>query len=292
MWLRSPGCFRFPASDPNADVCIFGAPFDGTASGHAGSRFAPQAIREASEFLETYSPRHDRDTESVAAIDVGDLELPFGNKVGALNQIKAATELILDAQQRPMMLGGEHLCTLPVIQVLTERYPDLVVLQLDAHTDLREEYLGETLSHATVMRRALEHLSSPQDLITYGIRSGLKEEFELLNQCRISGAHHSTSGQRSTALRYHLEAVRGRPLYITLDLDVFDPSLMPGTGTPEPGGIFFDEWIQIESYLKMQNIVGVDIVELCPSVDVPSKMSAILAAKMVRELLFTMTSNG
>lgn len=291
MWLRSPGCFRLPSTNETAKICIFGAPFDGTSSGHAGSRFAPQAIRETSEFLESYSPLQEQEVDEVPAIDVGDLELPFGDKVQALKKIKAAAESIIAANQRPMMLGGEHLCTLPVIEAVLVKHPDLVVLQFDAHTDLRDDYLGETLSHATVIRRVLEQLETTKNLITYGIRSGLKEEFELLRQCRGSDPLHTCSVQRIAALQKHLEEIKGKPLYITFDLDIFDPSMMPGTGTPEPGGIFFDEWVQIFPLLHEQMIVGVDIVELCPSVDVPSKMSSILAAKMVRELLLLMASN-
>lgn len=287
MWERMPGLFRLPEQAPNADICLFGAPFDGTSSGHAGSRYAPNAIRAASEFLEEYSPIQDRECSELSAIDVGDLALPLGNAESALSQIKEATEAILAKGQRPVMLGGEHLCTLPVIEVMAKHHPDLVVIQFDAHTDLREEYLGERLSHATVMKHIWPLLKDPQSIVTYGIRSGTKEEFALLKRCRVSGPIDGVIANRLTALRFHLEALKDRPAYITFDLDVFDPALFPGTGTPEPGGIWFDEFIQVVKLLSMMQIVGMDIVECCPPQD-PSGNSSVFAAKIARELLLLM----
>jgi agmatinase len=284
MWSRLPGCFALPQEHPDAAICIVGAPFDGTCSGHPGTRYAPQALREATDFLETYSPIQDTEIDTLPIIDVGDLHLPIGNPAEALAHIRHGIDAIYQAGQAPIMLGGEHLCSLPAIEAALAAHPDIVVLQFDAHSDLRDTYLNQRLSHATVMRRVLEQLKSHQHFIGYGIRSGLKEDFELLRTCRTCGPQGCDPLSRLTAFRYHLDAIKGKPLYITFDLDVFDPSEMPGTGTPEPGGIRFHEFIQTFPLLAEQRIVGIDIVELSPPVDVPSKMSAILAAKVLREL--------
>jgi len=259
------------------DVRIIGVPFDGTVSFRPGARFGPAAIREASDGVETYSPYLDADIESVAYADAGDLELPMGNVEAALAIIREAVDDCLDDEAIPFLLGGEHLVSLPAIEAVFERYPDLVVVQLDAHADQRENYLGVKLSHACVMRRVSEFLGQ-ENIRQLGIRSGTREEYQLMREY----------GTLSTFRDDDLDALRGwigeRPVYLTVDLDVFDPACFPGTGTPEPGGI---DWWTFQRFIKfMQDceIVGLDAVELAPKLDT-SDCSSVLAAKCVREML-------
>ena len=160
-----------------ADIVLFGVPFDGTVSFRPGSRFAPHAIRTDSYGLETYSPYADRDLEDSKVCDIGDIETPFGNPQKVLAMIQGLTAEIITAGKRPLMLGGEHLVTLGAVQAIAKAYPEMHVLHLDAHTDLRDEYLGETLSHATVIRRVWDLLGDGR-IHQFGIRSGEKAEFE------------------------------------------------------------------------------------------------------------------
>lgn len=278
-----------PAHRRGARLALFGAPYDGTSSGRPGSRFAPQAIRAVSNSLEDYSPYQRRDIREIAAVDRGDLELPLAPHE-ALTHIGQAVFSLIAEGLRPALLGGEHLCTLPVVQALEQEHPDLVVLVFDAHTDLRPSYQGSLLSHATVCRRLLDVLHDPQRLILYGLRSGLREEFELAQSCRFCGPFPNTSAQRLEALAQHLHEIKGSPLYVSLDLDVLDPAIFPGTGTPEPWGIFPEELWQALWQLQPHKWVGFDLVELCPLVD-PADVSTIVAAKICRELLLLAASD-
>lgn len=263
----------------DAGVVLFGAPFDGTVSFRPGSRFGPVALREASDGIETYSPYLDLDLEEDCAIaDCGDLELPFGDLKGSLDRIGAAAREIVEAGKVPFMLGGEHLVTLPALTEVARRHPDLAVVHLDAHADMRPDYMGNPLSHATVLRRVAE-LVGFESLRQIGIRSGTREEFALMRE-------HGTQalGTSREHLAAALDVFAERPLYVTCDLDVFDPAYLPGTGTPEPGGIDFNIFATFVKLLAGRNIVGCDVVELAPTID-SSGCSAVLAAKVTRELL-------
>ncbi len=271
---------RFMALDggPDAPWVLFGLPMDFTASFQPGSRFAPPRIREASYALETYSPRLDRDLGGCPVEDVGDLELPIGNVATSLAQIGAAADGLMGAGRRFIALGGEHLVTLPLVEAVYRRYPDLVVVHWDAHADLRDHYLGERLSHAAVIRRVSE-VVGPGRVYQFGIRSATAEEMV------YARAHtHLHPEAVLEPLRRTLAQLRGRPVYFTLDVDVIDPAFMPGTGTPEPGGITAQEALEAVRLLDALEVVGADIVETMPLQDV-SQRSAILAAKLVRELV-------
>ncbi len=284
MLAREFSFFDFPAQLEGARVAVLGLPFDGTSSGTPGSREAPVAIRTVSNRLEDYSPVADRDIWGLPIADVGDVELPHGNTHRVLELIREHAEPIVQKGIKPLSFGGEHLCSLPLIELLVEKYPDLVILQFDAHTDLREEFLGERYSHATVIYHALQKLRSPDSLISYGIRSGSKEEFELLYKTRFCAPPYAPPSQRLRQLERHLQELAPSPLYITFDLDVFDPSILPATGTPEAGGIFFDEFIQAIRILReYPAVVGADVVELCPPLD-HTKASTLLAANVAKEL--------
>jgi agmatinase len=270
---------RFMAFDGGADApwVLFGLPMDFTASFQPGSRFGPSRIREASWGLETFSPLLGRDLGDIAVQDLGDLELPIGNVRESLDAIRAAAQELLAQGRRFLALGGEHLVTLPLVQAVHAVYPDLVVIHWDAHADLRETYLGERLSHATVVRRLVEEVGSRR-VYQFGIRSGTREEWAFAAQHT-----HLFPGEVLAPLRQVREDLAEAPLYFTLDVDVLDPAYMPGTGTPEPGGIHPTEAFFGIKELDGLNVVGADIVETMPLHDT-SQRSALLAAKLVREL--------
>ena len=260
----------------DGDVIIFGAPFDGTTSYRPGTRFAPSTIRPDSYGLETYSPYLDLDLEDYKISDIGDVDLPFGNPPKALAEINAVAKEILANNKKPLMIGGEHLVSLPVIEALYEKYPDLHIIHLDAHTDLREEYLGEKLSHASVLRRAWDLIGDGR-IYQFGIRSGMKEEFEWAK------SHTYLHPFDTDTLVEIIESLKGKPIYFTLDLDVLDPSIFAGTGTPEPGGITMKELLEALKALKNVNLVGADVVELAPHYDA-SGVSTAVACKVIREI--------
>ncbi len=267
------------ASYEAARIVLVGAGYDGTSSYRPGSRFAPLAIRsEALYSQENYSPYFQRDLSEFPIHDLGDLDLPFGEKGQALQDIEETARRLFDDQKVPVFIGGEHLITLPVVQAALHRYPDLVVVQLDAHLDLMDELFGERISHGTVMRRILDLLKDGQRLFQVGIRSGSKEEFEF--------AHATTQLFPFSTHEFlkHLYLLKDKPVYLSVDLDVFDPSLIPGTGTPEAGGIFFPEFMNCLKALMQFNLVALDMVELAPKID-PTGNSTIHAAKILRELL-------
>ena len=262
----------------DAEIVLFGAPFDGTTSFRPGARFAPQAIRISSDDgIETYSPYQERDLYERAICDMGDLTLPFGNASSALDVIERTVRMIAGDDKRPVMIGGEHLVTLGAVRALVSKYPDLHMIHFDAHADLRDEYLGETLSHATVMRRVFDLVGDGR-IFQYGIRSGDQNEF------LWSRSHVYTHMFDCGTLDDALEAARDKPVYLSIDLDVLDPSLFPGTGTPEAGGVPFNELLSSVIKLSGARIVGADLCELSPHYD-PSGTSTLVACKMLRELL-------
>ena len=266
----------FDASFEEAQVVLFGAPFDGTTSFRPGTRFGPTSVRPDSYGLETYSPYLDLDLEDYALNDAGDIDVPFGNTVRTLDLIEETAASILASNKKPLMVGGEHLVTLPVIKALVKKYPDLCILHFDAHTDLREDYLGEPLSHACVIRRSWELLGDGR-IYQFGIRSGLKSEFEWSKSHTIL-QHFNMSG-----LKEVIASLKDKPVYLTIDLDILDPSVFPGTGTPEPGGITMKELLDALILMKNLPLVGADVVELSPHYDV-SGISTAAACKVIREV--------
>lgn len=260
-----------------ADIVLFGAPFDGTTSFRPGTRFAPMAIRTDSAGIETYSPYCDLDLMDSNIFDNGDLEFPFGNPAAVIDLIENKVNQILADGKLPFMIGGEHLVTLGAIKAQTKKYPDLHIIHLDAHTDLRDEYLGEKLSHANVMRRAWE-LVGDHKIYQFGIRSGEKAEFEFAKK------HNFIQKFNLDGFSETIEKLKGKPVYFTLDLDVLDPSIFCGTGTPEAGGVSFKELLDAVMLLNKLNIVGCDVNELSPHYD-QSGASTAVACKIIREIL-------
>lgn len=265
------------ASFEKSKRVILGCPYDGSASFRPGARFGPSAIRRASWGIETYSPYFQRDLGQCCIHDMGDLELPLGEKKISLGLIRKALGKILRGKKFPILLGGDHLITLPVIEEILPFYPQLHVIHVDAHTDLREDYLGESLSHSTVMRRVIERLGEGR-LFQIGIRSGAEEEFKLARKMKSIVSFDPVS------LSSMIKRLRKQPVYITLDLDVIDPSLLPGVGTPEPGGLTFQEFISLIKKLQGLQVIGFDMVELTPDYD-STQISSVTASVMLREMI-------
>ena len=270
------------SSFEEASIVLYGAPFDSTTSFRPGARFGPSAMRHESFGLETYSPYQDKDLIDISVFDSGDLELCFGNTKKALAQIEEQAKEILDNSAIPFMLGGEHLVTLGAFRAVLEKYPDIHIIHFDAHADLREEYLGEQLSHASVIRRCWD-LVGDERIYQFGIRSGDREEFYWAKE------HVTMKKFDFEGLEEVLEKLEGMPIYFTLDLDVLDPSVFPGTGTPEPGGVTFDALRKAaEKVCSRANVVACDVNELSPHYD-PSGISTAAACKIVREMLLALS---
>ncbi len=261
----------------DSDIVLFGAPFDGTTSYRPGTRFASAAIRNESYGIETYSPYLDMDLLDRRIFDAGDLEFGFGNTERVLNSIEEMTTRILEDNKKPLMIGGEHLVTLGSVRAVAKKYSQLHILHFDAHADLRDDYLGEKLSHASVMRRCHDIVGDDR-IYQFGIRSGDREEFLWAKD------HVFTQKFNLNGIDQVVEELLGKPVYLTIDLDVLDPSVFPGTGTPEAGGITFMELIQALNKVFQLNIMAMDMNELSPVYD-QSGASTALACKLLRELL-------
>ena len=270
----------FIACDAEYDdskIVLFGAPFDSTTSYRPGTRFASSAIRNESFGIETYSPYTDRDLLDISVFDSGDLELCFGNTEYALNDIENRTAEILNDGKIPFMIGGEHLVTLGAVRAVFKKYPDLNIIHFDAHADLRDDYLGAKLSHASVIRRCHD-LVGDGKIYQFGIRSGDREEFKWAEN------HVFTNKFNFDGLSETVEKLKGKPVYFTLDLDVLDPSIFCGTGTPEADGVSFRELLNAVKKVSELDIVGLDMNELSPIYD-QSGASTALACKLLREIL-------
>lgn len=261
-----------------SQAVLVGLPMDYTVSLRPGTRFGPQQIRNISIGLEKYSPYQDKYLDDITYYDAGDVLLPFGNTELSLERMQEVARKIFADGKFPFFLGGEHLVTLPLIKACVDFFPELVVFHFDAHTDLREKFEGEENSHATVMRKVAD-LLEPKRLYQFGIRSGVREEYEF--------AKNNTNLYKDEifpALHHAVSEVKGQPVYITLDIDVVDPAFAPGTGTPEPGGCTSREILEAIFAMQELNVVGMDLVEVASVYD-PSERTAILAAKLVREAL-------
>ncbi len=262
----------------DAELVIFGAPFDSTTSYRPGTRFGPSAIRHESFGLETYSPYQDKDLEDHAIMDSGDLELCFGSSDQALKDIQGRAEQILQDGKIPLLLGGEHLVTLGSVRAAVQKYPDLHIIHFDAHTDLREDYLGAKLSHACVIRRCHDILGDGR-IHQFGIRSGERAEWKFARAGHTDLHPFNLNGLEET-----VKALQNAPIYFTIDLDVLDPSCFPGTGTPEAGGVDFMQLLEAIRTVCSGNVVAADVNELCPILDQTGASTAI-AGKVVRELM-------
>lgn len=266
----------------DAKIVLFGAGFDGTTSFRPGTRFAPVAIRNESFGIETYSPYQDKDMLDYSYFDSGDLELPFGSTNRAVADIAMRADMILTDGKIPFMIGGEHLVTLGSVMAATEKFDELYIVHFDAHADLRDDYLGQKLSHACVLRRCHE-LVGDGHIFQFGIRSGDREEFLFANE------HTEMHKFNFDGLEETVEKLKGKNVYLTVDLDVLDPSIFPGTGTPEAGGVSFDELRRALTLVcNKLNVVACDVNELSPVYD-QSGVSTAVACKIIREMLLAMS---
>ncbi|MCR4731055.1 MAG: agmatinase [Saccharofermentans sp.] len=264
-----------------ADIVLFGAPFDSTTSFRPGARFGSAAIRHESFGIETYSPYQDKDLLDKKVFDCGDLELSFGLPEAALGDIEEQSRKILNDGKLPILIGGEHLVTLGSVRAVFEKYPDLQIVHFDAHCDLRDDYLGAKLSHACVLRRCHE-LVGDGKIHQFCIRSGDRDEFLFAKD------HTDMHKFNFDGLAEVCEELRknNTPVYFTIDLDCMDPSLFCGTGTPEAGGVTFTELLNAILTVSKTNIVGADINELAPMLD-QSGASTAVACKILRELILS-----
>ena len=265
----------------DSSIVLFGAGFDGTTSFRPGTRFAPSAIRNESFGIETYSPYQDKDMADYKFFDSGDLELPFGSVSRTLADISVRTSAILSDGKIPFMIGGEHLVTFGSVMAVKDEYEDLYIIHFDAHADLRDDYLGQKLSHACVLRRCHE-LVGDGHIFQFGIRSGDREEFVFAKD------HTCMNKFNFNNLENIVEKLKGKKVYFTLDLDVLDPSVFPGTGTPEAGGVSFEELRKAVTLVCSElDIVGCDVNELSPVYD-QSGVSTAVACKLIREMLLAL----
>ena len=284
MWKNVVNYIGCDAEYDEARVVLYGAPFDSTTSFRPGTRFAGQAVRNDSYGLETYSPYQDLELTEGTVYDCGDLELAIGDSGIVLGQIRGTAEQILQDGKLPFMIGGEHLVTLGAVRAAAQKYPDMHIIHFDAHTDLRTDYLGVELSHACVIRRCWELLGDGR-IHQFGIRSGERYEFDW-----AKSGHTDFHPFVLDDLDGVLESVGDAPVYFTVDLDVLDPSVFPGTGTPEPGGVDFLTLMRaVTNVCGRGNLIGCDVNELCPPCD-PTGASTAVACKIIREMLIAIVN--
>jgi len=277
----------FMGAKRNPDDCvigIFGVNYDGTCSFKSGARFGPEAIRQVSSCLETYCPKLNKDLDNIMYVDFGSIIINNNDSKSVIESVKSATNFLINKSLIPIMLGGEHSITTGAIEALVKKYPDLILVQLDAHADLRESYIGNKHSHACTMKRCLEVLPEKK-ILQVGIRSGTKEEFQFMHN--NNQLVNFLPGENAQKLKQALLPYSKSPIYLTIDLDWFDPSLLAGTGTPEPGGFFWNDFEEILKTLLEFRIVASDIVELSPEID-KSGVSSIVAAKVLRSLILSL----
>lgn len=266
----------------DSDIVLFGAPFDSTTSFRPGTRFASHAIRSESYGLETYSPYQDKDLADCKVFDSGDIELCMGSSEIALEQISDRAARILLDDKLPIMIGGEHLVTLGMFREAYKKHPDVQIIHFDAHADLRQEYLGAELSHACVIKRCHDLVGDGR-IHQFGIRSGDRSEFVWSSNGHTDMHRFGFDGLEET-----VSALGDTPVYFTIDLDILDPSVFPGTGTPEAGGVGFMELLNaIMTVCGSANVVACDVNELSPHYD-QSGASTAVACKVVRELILAL----
>lgn len=278
-----------------ADTVLFGAPNDSTTSFRPGTRFGPSAMRMESFGIETYSPMQDKDlVDDTKVFDSGDLELPFGAPEPALKMIEERTARILEDGKRPFLLGGEHLVTLGAFRAVQKKYPNVVIIHFDAHADLREDYLGNPLSHACVLRRCHDLVGDGR-IFQFGIRSGTRDEFQFMKDGHVTTEPFADSTLESVVkvLSSPLPSTfTSVPVYLTIDMDVLDPSEFPGTGTQEAGGFSYLQLVEdVRLICSRLNVVALDNVELNPGLDSTGRSTA-LACKFLRECLLSLTNKG
>jgi len=284
--LAPPPPLLFLGLDPaecrlsNARVAIIPAPFDQTTSYMPGTRFGPRAILEASRQVEFYDEELDTEPHRIGITTLSEIEVDPADPAAGLERLEAVTAQVVEAGMVPLTLGGEHSLTQAPVRALHARYPGMCVLQLDAHLDLRDQYQGTKLSHASVMRRIRELGIST---VAVGIRSVSREEADYVHAEKAPVFLAREIRAQGLPVDAILDAL-ANPVYITVDLDAFDPAYVPGVGTPEPGGLAWDEGLALlRAVCERRQVVGCDVVELCPIPGQPA--SDFFAAKLVNKLI-------
>ncbi|NQU06379.1 MAG: agmatinase, partial [Calditrichaeota bacterium] len=224
-------------------------------------------------------PYLDRDLNNLDYIDLGDIDVSHGSVETMIEQVSKRVEGMLKTDMKPILLGGEHTISLGAIMAMYRHYPDLTILQLDAHGDFRNEHQDESISHVTVIRRIVDEIPSDR-IFRYGLRSGTRDEF-LDSGIPLPLAFNGVSRDAGQVLN---SIPKDAPVYVTLDMDVFDPSLVPGVSDPAPMGLTYREFVQLLRGLALHKVVGFDVVELAPEYD-PTGVSAVMAASAVRDLM-------
>ncbi|MEI7640683.1 MAG: agmatinase [bacterium] len=267
------------ATFKESKVVLAGLPYDGTSSFRPGSRFAPDAIRKASYSTESFSAVAEKDIADYKVCDMGNLEFPFGDRSKVLSETTGLAAHMIGNKKTAIYIGGEHLLTYPILTQYKAKYPNLRVVYWDAHADMRDDYLGDKLSHATAARRTAETVGADR-LFMFGIRSFEKQEYLFMKKKEI---FFDTYFEKFFEV---IKKIKKYPVYFSLDMDVFDPAALPGLGTPEAGGIFYKDFLRFLEGLKQLNIVGMDVLELAPNYDA-SGNSSVFAAKVIRELILS-----
>ena len=284
--LASPDPLLFLGVEPDearlakARVAVIPAPFDQTTSYLPGTRFGPRAILEASRQVEFYDEELDREPFEIGVATLSEIEIEPADVEAGLRRLEQTVAEVAAKGIVPLTLGGEHSLTLAPVAALRERYPGLCVLQLDAHLDLRDSYQGTKMSHASVMRR-IRDLGVPT--VAVGIRSVSREEADYVHAEKVPVFLAREIRANGLPVEKIL-AELGNPVYVTVDLDAYDPAFVPGVGTPEPGGLTWDEGLRLlRAVFERRQVVGMDVVELCP---IPGQIvSDFFAAKLVNKLI-------
>jgi len=276
----------FRKSFDEAEFVVFGVPFDKTSTYRAGSKFAPSAIREASLNIETYSFRSKFDLEDARICDIGDLHV-VDSVDETLRRLSAVEGEILKASKIPIAIGGEHTISFGTIRSFPR---DVGIICFDAHADMRDEYMGEKLMHATFLRRIIENVGSDR-IVHIGLRAVCREELAFIEKNHVR--HFSMQelkghGQEEDARNIGRAVSEFEKLYVTIDMDAFDPGFAPGVGNPEPDGMWPDLFFTILTGLCDERVAGLDLVELSPNCD--NGVTAPLAAKVLFEAICAVES--
>lgn len=284
-WGAPVNFLGLPAADAptfdDAGVVILPVPYEATVSYMGGTRFGPRRLLEASRYIELYDHEMDAEPHTVGVHTMPELLLSGAGPEAALAELRQAFDALAESNKLVIMLGGEHSISAPPIEAHAHRLGGrrLSVLQLDAHGDLRAEYEGTPFSHACVMYRVHQLV----DLVPVGIRAITAEERHLIRARKIPVIFGHELDAAGTWIDRALTAL-GPDVYITIDIDFFDPSLVPATGTPEPGGgTWYPTLRLLERVFAERRVVGVDVVELAP---IPGFVAPdFLAAKLVYKLV-------
>ncbi len=276
-FIKEPNFIGCDASYKAARTVIAGLPYDGTSSFRPGSRFAPDSIRKYSYSIETFSHEQERDITDYKIADLGNLELPYGDSKAVVKLVEELAAKMLKDKKKALYIGGEHLLTYPIMKQYAKKYKDLKVIYFDAHADFREGYKGSRLSHASAARLTAEEAGN-ENLFMFGIRSFERNEWLHMKK------HNIFVDSKVERFDEVVDMIKGHPVYMSLDMDVFDPSCLPGLGTPEAGGIFYTDFMKLMPGLTKLDIVGMDVLEISPEYDAHGN-SSIFAAKVIRELI-------